>query len=368
MRVLLVTIVWLACTARLMADADRCAVCGGELTGTVYLLTDKVTNEKKQICQKCSTLTETCFICGLPVKTNLTTLPDGRVLCARDSQDSVLNEDEAKVVCAEVKDALDRLFSRFMTFPGTNVETAIVDRVHILQLFKVPGNDFQCPMVLGYIRSKPDRGHIHHEMSLLSALRRAEFKAVCAHEFTHAWQAENISEQRRPTLGHDAVEGFCELIAWILMDSQHEEDEIKAILRNKYTRGQIDLFIEAQNRFGLNEVIEWMKYGVDAVLDKNDVNNVRRIQIPSRATDAGSELSRLPAPAAPEALILKGISWTKEHPLALINDRTFATSERGRVHIGTSNVVLQCLQIGTNSAVVQVEGAADSQLLVLPGE
>lgn len=349
-----------------MADTDHCAVCGGELSGTVYLLTDKVTNEKRQICQQCSLLTQTCFICGLPVKTNLTTLPDGRVLCARDAQNSVLNEDEAKTVCAEVQEALDRLFSRFMTFPGTNVETAIVDRVHIVQLFSLPGNDYECPMVLGYIRSKPREKYIHHEMSLLSALPRAEFKAVCAHEFTHAWQAENISEQRRRALGHDAVEGFCELIAWNLMDSQHEEEQMKAILRNKYTRGQIDLFIEAQNRFGLNDVIDWMKYGVDAVLNKDDLNNVRRIEIPPAGTNAIAEIPSAAPPSAPETLLLKGINWSKEHPLALINDRTFATNERGRVHIGSSNVVLKCLAIGTNSAVVQLDGAAGSQVLMLP--
>ena len=60
------------------ADGDRCPICGGELSGTIYLITDKVTNEKKQICQNCSTLTETCFVCGLPVKTDYTELPDGR--------------------------------------------------------------------------------------------------------------------------------------------------------------------------------------------------------------------------------------------------------------------------------------------------
>jgi len=105
----------------LMADPDRCAVCGGELTGTVFLITDKVTNEKKQICYACSTLTETCFVCGLPVKSNYTHLLDGRCLCARDAKNAVLNEDEAKRVCDETKESLDRLFSRFLTFPGTNV-------------------------------------------------------------------------------------------------------------------------------------------------------------------------------------------------------------------------------------------------------
>lgn len=351
-----------------MADIERCAVCGDELSGRVFLFTDKVTNEKKQVCEKCSKVTDICFTCGLPVVTNQTSFPDGRLLCARDAKNAVLNADEAKVVCGEVKEALDRLFSRFLTFPSTNVETAIVDRVNIVQLFKVPGNDFQCPMVLGYTRSRPRQGQFRHEISLLSALPRAEFKAVCAHEFTHAWQAENLSAQRKRTLGQDACEGFCELIAWLLMDSQQEEDEMAVLRRNKYTRGQINLFIEANNRYGLNEVIEWMKYGVDAVLDKDDVNNVRRIEIPARVPEAAAELSSFPATAssAPDTLILRGITWTKDHPLALINDRTFATQERGRVHIGNTNLIIRCLEISTNSAVVQVDGSTTTQVLALP--
>src|SRR5438128_2159459 len=197
------------------ADGDRCPICGGELSGTIYLITDKVTNEKKQICQNCSTLTETCFVCGLPVKTDYTKLPDGRFLCARDARNAVLSEDEARQVCEEVRDALDRQFARFISFPSTNLQIEVIDRVNLLELFKFPGNDFQCPVTLGYIESQlktnnADRGQIKHRISLMSALPRAEFKAVCAHELTHSWLFENLPAHRRKTLGHDANEGFCE--------------------------------------------------------------------------------------------------------------------------------------------------------------
>jgi len=190
MRVILFFIAGLVFASAARAEVEHCAGCGIELlNGTVYVVTDKVTNEKKQLCPACSKSVEVCFQCGLPVKTNQTTLPDGRLLCERDAKNAMLDPDEAKKVCDDVKDSLDRLLSRFMSLPGTNVETAVVDRVNILQLFKVPGNDFQCPMVLGYIQSKPRQGRFHHDMSLLSALPKSQFKAVCAHEFTHAWQA-----------------------------------------------------------------------------------------------------------------------------------------------------------------------------------
>src|SRR5689334_15234746 len=121
---------------------DRCTICGEEMTGTIYLLTDKLTREKKHVCSDCVHLIEACFVCGLPVRKDYARLPDGRFLCARDSKQAVLDASDAKSICKEVREDLDRLFSRFMTFP-TNVEIAIVDRVNLLALFKIPGNDFE---------------------------------------------------------------------------------------------------------------------------------------------------------------------------------------------------------------------------------
>src|SRR5437763_14961505 len=117
------------------ARAEQCAVCGDEITSeTVYLFTDKVTNEKKHVCESCSHLTDACFVCGMPVKKNFVALPDGRMLCARDARNAVLDAAEAKRICAEVKDQLDRLFSRFTDFP-TNVTVSVVDRVNLVALF-----------------------------------------------------------------------------------------------------------------------------------------------------------------------------------------------------------------------------------------
>src|SRR5205823_4373930 len=157
----------------------------------------------------------------------------GRFLCARDARRAVLDEDEAKRICEEVRDSLDHLFSRFLTFPATNLDIKIVDRVNLQELFKSPGRNYECPNVLGYIQSKTNRqGRIRHEISLLSGLPLGEVKAVCAHELTHSRQFENVPAARKKTLGHAANEGFCELVAWLFLADQHEEEQMKELRAN----------------------------------------------------------------------------------------------------------------------------------------
>src|ERR1043165_797860 len=94
--------------------ADNCAICGAKLERVVYFLVDKVTNEKKVVCERCARITTTCYLCGMPVKENFRTLEDGRILCERDVKNVVLDEAEAQKIWHDVKDALDRQFSRFV--------------------------------------------------------------------------------------------------------------------------------------------------------------------------------------------------------------------------------------------------------------
>ncbi len=332
---------------------ERCAICGEEITGTIYLLTDKLTREKKHSCSDCAHLADACFVCGLPVRKDYVRLPDNRFLCARDAKQAVLNPGEAKNICNEVREDLDRLFSRFVTFP-TNVAVAVVDRVNLLALFKIPGNDFECPNVLGYFRATTNRHHqVRHEISVMSALRAAELKATCAHEYSHAWVFDNVSPERKEVLGRDAQEGFCELVGYLLMDAAGDEEQKQAVLRNQYTHGQIDLFIEAEKRYGFNEVVDWMKYGVDADLNEDNCRDVDILRA-TRVSPIGlSSYEEKPSPA-PDKLMLKGISWTASRPLAIINNQSFAPGEFGTVRVGTTNVNIRCLAVQANSARIQI--------------
>jgi hypothetical protein len=346
---------WFLCANSLRGASDRCAICNGPFGDTVYGVTDKVTGEKIQICRACATWPDVCFICGLPVRKDYLKLEDGRFLCARDAKTAVLDNEEAHRICDEVKDGLDRLFSRFLKFPDTNVDIAIVDRVSLLA-FKVPGNDFDCPNVLGYIKSKTNHNRVTYAISLMSALPRSQFEATCAHEYTHAWVYANVPAARRKTLGHDAHEGFCELVAYLLMDSQHEEDEKRAILANAYTRGQINLFIEAEKCYGFNDIVDWIKYGIDAKLDKEDLGRIRNVQIPRPGPARTSTFVPYAAPSRPKSdtLVPRGVSLATNRPLAFLNDQALGVGESASIRVGNTNMLVRCLAIGESSIRIQI--------------
>ena len=157
-------------------------------------------------------------------------------------------------------------------------------------------------------------------------------------------------------MSRDAEEGFCELVAYLLMDSQHEEAQKEFILRNHYTRGQISLFIAAEQRFGFDQMLDWMRYGESSELEAGHLEKIRDIKLPAppgpvangSALNAGTNVvARSPAPIAvpkPASIRLQGILWGN-HPTAIINDHTVSANDRFTLQIGATQVNLRCLEI-----------------------
>ena len=320
-----------------------------------------------QVCSDCATLSTVCFFCGLPAKTNYTQLPDNRILCARDARTAVLGETEARRICRATKDSLDRLFSRFLDFPDTNVTVAIVDRVHLQELFRFAGHDYVCPNVWGYLETTTNRGRPQHKLSLLSGLPLASFQATVAHEYTHAWINENLSAKRKQDLSQDANEGFCELVSYRLMDSQNEEAQKRLIQLNAYTRGQIHLFLEAEQTYGMNDMVDWMKYGTNDRLAAGDLRRVRDVELPRLAAGPATNLQvyGLKSAPLPDTLVLKGISWVQPRPVAMINNRALGVNEQGRVRIGKTNVIIRCLAIRPEAVRIRIVGSGEERELRL---
>ena len=351
----------------LAAWGEICAICGQPIQGTVYIATDKVTNEKKLICSDCIRLPR-CAICGLPVKEGGVQLPDGRYLCARDARTAVVKADDAERVCAQVKDDLDRLFSRFTVFPA-NVDVSVIDRIDVDSMYNPVGNDFESPNLLGCLHPETVNNATRYKMRLMTGLPLAELKATCAHEYSHAWVGENVPKERRARLGRDAEESFCELVAYLLMDSQSEKGQKKFILQNRYTRGQIDLFIEAEKRYGFDQVLDWMKYGVAEQLEEGHVDALRDVKMPPAKTVAVNPAiyhnTNQPAPA-PATIKLQGVLWGNQ-PVAIINGRSFFAQELNRVKIGGTNVTLRCLEIRKKSVRIQnVDSGKEQELSLSP--
>lgn len=348
-------------------QAQLCAVCNQQLAIEVYLSEDKVTNEQKRVCDQCILLRTSCYLCSLPVKNNMTQLDDGRVLCARDAKEVVLSEDEAKRDCADAKIELDRLFSRFTSFPSTNTSITIVDRTQMDQLVRTPGFDRQCPSVYGYIRSRVVAGgQWKHPISILSGLPKHRLMAVCAHEYGHAWMRENVPTTR--DMDRDTEEGLCELIAYRLMERFNQQVEMNGIKNNLYTRGQFALFLDADDTYGFYTVMQWMKWGTDSRLREEEPDRIRKID--EKKPPAARPLHEIvplvfEPPPVPDKPTLIGISGTGSRRLALINDRAFVANESGKVRVGKTNVVIHCLEIRDGSVIIKVDGSQEEQELSL---
>jgi hypothetical protein len=358
-------------TATAMA-LNICAICGKEIEGPIYLMTDKVTGEQELVCSDCIKLPR-CSICGLPVNVNNggIELPDGRFLCARDAKTVVLKADDAERICAGVKDDLDRLFSRFTSFPD-NVDVTAIDRIDVDTMFHRMGNNFESPDLLGCIQAVEVNGAQRYKMSLMTGMPVAELKETCAHEFSHAWVGENVDRAQRG-LGRDAEEGFCEMVGYLLMDSQSEEGEKKRVLANRYTRGQVQLFIEAEQRYGFDQILDWMKYGVAEELEPGQLQEIRDVKMPAPKSVAVNPVVQnnfrsTNAPVAiPAILKLQGILWGNP-PVAIINGHSFSVNDVDKVKLGKTEVNIRCLQIQKESVRIQNVDAGKEQELRLPAK
>ena len=351
------------------AEALNCAVCGEPIKDTVIFMADKVAGgNKKSVCIECSRLPRQCYLCGLPVKKDFKELSDQRVLCARDAKTVVLDDAKMVQIAQQTKNSLDRLFSRFITFTD-KVTLRLADRVDIMDLYHMPGNDFDCPNVLGYTQPQTNVTNATYTVSLLSGLPARQLRATAAHEWSHTWIFENVSATRQKQLNKDAREGFCELVSYLLMESLDEKVELGVIRSNAYTRGQILLFIDAERRFGFNDIVDWMKFGVDTKLKADALDRVRDVKIPAPTKTAISATAvpvGWPTSVVPPAdVTLQGITWSKTRPMVSINGRSFSVNEEAKVPVSSTNLLLRCVAIRADAVVVQVGGTGELRTLTL---
>ncbi len=344
-----VAAIGLTCSA--WAD-PKCACCGRFITDeTVYELNDRAEGGKATICGDCVNLPRHCALCQLPVKDGYKEVGDGRFLCARDAQVAVLEPERVRRILADIRPELDRFYARFLTLPRTNVVLNIENQVHMDQVLQSPGFERQCPYLYGYARSLlMANTRWDHTIGILSAMPKSRLIGVYVHELAHAWLKENVSVERK--LAQKAVEGFCELMAYRFLESLGETAELKAIRENSYTEGQLALFLEAYRAYDLQRILEWLQYGTDPYLMAGDLDRIRNVDLP-KAKPLPEPVYRNVETAAPDELVLRGITGSGANRLALINNAVMASNEVSKVRVGTNTIQLRCLEIRVDSVVVQ---------------
>jgi hypothetical protein len=72
-----------------------------------------------------------------------------------------------------------------------------------------------------------------------------------------------------------------------------------------------------------------------------------------------------PQPAFVVELVLKGISGTRERPLAIINNQTFAPGEEGPIVSGGRRVQIRCVEINAQAETVTIQIGSERRELRL---
>jgi len=357
MKTLLSLLVLAASLTATAQQPKRCVTCGVPVGATYYNFTSPTLGSNQPACEPCSKLTNRCVICKLPILDTARKLEDGRFFCDSDFKSGVFDVNEARRVYEEVRRDIAGLLSGYGPLPDGNITVALVNGAEMKKLQQTLPSEHDGKGTLGLTRTESvGRKHFQHRIHLLNGLPRNRLASVCAHEYAHTWIHENVPVDRK--LEKDTVEGFCELVAYKLMVQRRDEQQKKIILDNAYTRGQVNAFIEAEHQHRFHRVVSWLKTGVDESLLQTN-----KVQLVTGREDDPSVPSWAPPPPnvptrVPDTLILKGISGAAVRRFALINDATLAKNEEGKVRVGSTNVVVRCLDIHAASVVIQIKGAA----------
>lgn len=353
MRVILLLL--LICTAAIGSEPapSRCVTCEGVLPEKFYWFEGPALEGKQAVCESCAKFDSRCAICRLPVGNPKGKLADGRWLCPKDFQAGVFSSQDALRIYEETRRELQEILAGTGIFPKA-VTVSLVDGAQLRKQNQVMPSAHEDASVLGLTRSRLfGPGEFQHSICLVNGLSRARLAAVCAHEYTHAWIHENVPRDR--ALNRDTVEGFCELVAYKLMTRRKEEIEKKVILANAYTRGQVNAFVQAETAQHFHRIVQWVKTGVDASIPQT--NEGPDLGAQDRTPAVVVWPPPLPKPTTvPDTLMLKGISGRRPGGFVLVNDTTLTKNEEGRVRLGSSNLLVRCIEIRNRSAILQVKG------------
>ncbi len=366
---LLTALSWLAGAAGLSAISadDLCPICSKRYGSSVYGVTRTGHEAKVFVCGSCAKLETTCYICNIPVLHKLTRLADGRLLCEDDTRRAVLTQDAAARVFDDVKRDTQTILARVGLLPHHNIQLTLEAKARLDKSGANLISAHDDRLLMGLTRSTgTGAGQMQHSISLLYGLTRERMMVVSAHEYAHAWMHENV----RRKLNQDTVEGFCDWIAYKLITKGIFPQETKTLLASDYSKGQLQAFLAAEERHNFYRVIQWVKSGVDPEIEPEKLERILALREEPSAPLEETFAFAPPAPvrAVQTNLMLKGLSGSKTRRFALINEGTFGVNEQGKVRLGESNVVIRCLEIRHDAAVVQVTGEAAPRTLTLDTE
>jgi hypothetical protein len=331
----------------------KCVVCDvGPLVGLVRA------HRYGQVCDDCYPLDSRCHACGLPVKSGGGRSQDGRVFCKFDFPNVVLKQEEARKIYDETVLDLRRVLGSIidLRFTNVNVQLFDVDYWNHRDGKPVPGVMRRA----GFSISTQAGSHYTHTVLLLSGQTRADTSATCAHEYTHLWLNENVPDTR--FIEAPTIEAICEFVAHKLAGARRDTNLQARIAASTYTSGRITKLVEAEQRHGIDAILDWARRGTnEAVDDRALAGFASKSAAPAAPTTpvAGAGKTAPAANGGAPTLQLVGLVYNPKRRAAQINEHLFEVDEEKRMLVGERVLAVRCVDIRTNAVVLSLDGSTN---------
>lgn len=187
-----------------LAKLPRCKACGKPIVGVAY----KSSLSNGVFCGECKSNRPACYICGVPVGSSHWKYPDGRIICNECGERAVIDSGEIRKIMQDVQATVEQrlglkvkkpYFVRAERLHGVPSTSADVRAEALSDQSPLYGKE------LGMYRRTKDQS----EIILLFGLPPEMLYEAGAHEYAHAWQAENSSLD----LPAELREGFAQWVA-----------------------------------------------------------------------------------------------------------------------------------------------------------
>jgi hypothetical protein len=317
-----------------------CVVCGkGPLTGHIWL------HKWGAVCDDCYKLPDRCSICGLPIRPGDGAIQtgDGRFICKFDKADAVMDLDEAQEVFTDVRREMVELYGRSFALNYPDVTVRLFDVDYWSEKGREDGLH-----AFGFANTrKTASGDCTHEVVLLSGRLRTEIAATAAHEYTHLW----INENRPPehVIDSDTTEAICELSGYKLMEDLNQPEQMKRILNNPYTHGEILKLVEIEKENGIGYILNWVRNGTTPTFETESTT------VATPVWTRTVVFTNVP-PRLPEKLMLDGLLLNGTNRRAIIGGVSFAAGDDKQVKLRGRTVEVLCREIHGHEAVLEVDG------------
>ena len=157
-----------------------------------------------------------------------------------------------------------------------------------------------------------------------------------------------VGDPQRPALFCSMVIPVAILFAFLCLASARAQSAVVA---------KVDV-VPGQNAQYISTFTATPGFGKDPFFPKS-----RRLQVaPVISTNVP-----LPSGELPAGMVLKGLSGTKEKPLAIINNYTFAAGEEAEVRVGLGIYRVKVVEIKERSVMVSVNGTPPRELTLRSG-